>query len=288
MKVVFCGDREVSVAMARFIRGEGDEIVGLGLNLAPHATHAEQLLAAAAVDPGMVFYARSLSSPAALRRLSRKSPDLGVCCGYASILKPQLLELPRWGWVNLHRSYLPYNRGLDPLQWAMVEGTPAGVTLHRMTEGIDAGPIIAQVEVPVHPTDTGHTLGARADAAALGLLRDAWPRLRRGEVEGVAQDDDLATYHTVADCDRLRRLDLDATMPVRRVLDILRGYSGDGWSAVYYEAGGVRLSVHTQVHLGHAARRGEVGGAPRSTPAGSGEAAGNGSTPFPTRAGGQE
>lgn len=236
VRVLFGGDRMVSGRLVDLIRAEGGEIVGLGLN-SPPRPGGEEVRAAAGVDAGMVFYGKSFSSTVALRKFERARPHLGVCCGFAPILPASLLELPEWGWINVHRSYLPYNRGLDPLQWALVDGTPAGVTIHVMTEQVDAGPIISQSEMPTFPTDDFDALEERSDRLVLDLFRAAWPRLRAGDVTGTPQDEDLATYHTWADCKALRRLDLNATMKVRRLLDILRVYTGEGFSFVEFQLG---------------------------------------------------
>lgn len=236
VRVLFVGDRPVCAGLVEVIRAAGDEVVGLGLNSPPRPGGAH-VRAATGVDPDRVFYGRSFSGGIALRRFGALQPHLGVSCGFAPILPTSMLKLPQWGWVNVHRSYLPYNRGLDPLQWALVDGTPAGVSLHVMTEEVDAGPIIAQAEMPLKPTDDFDALEARADRLVQELFTSAWPRLRTGDLDGTPQDEDLATYHTWADCRALRQLDLQATMKVRRVVDILRAYSGDGWSFVEMRLG---------------------------------------------------
>ncbi|HET7488895.1 MAG TPA: formyltransferase family protein [Acidimicrobiales bacterium] len=236
VRVLFAGDRPVCTRLVEVIRAAGDEVVGVGLNNPPRLG-GETVRAAAGVDGGRVFFGRSFSSEVALRKFAGLEPHLGVSCGFAPILPTSMLKLPQWGWVNVHRSYLPYNRGLDPLQWAVVDGTPAGVSIHVMTEEVDAGPIIAQAEMPVLPTDDFDALEARSDRLVLDLFTEAWPRLRAGGVEGTPQDEDLATYHTWADCKGLRQLDLNATMKVRRVLDVLRVYSGADWSFVEFRLG---------------------------------------------------
>ena len=157
----------------------------------------------------------------------------------------------------MHRSFLPYNRGLDPLQWALVDGTPAGVTIHVMTERVDAGPIIVQQEMPLLPTDNFDTLEVRSDQLALELFQEAWPRLRDGDLRGVAQEEDLASYHSWEDCKALRRLDLNATMNVLRVLDIVRGYTGADFSFVEFQLGlnPFPYRVRAEVHPGLPAPR---------------------------------
>jgi methionyl-tRNA formyltransferase len=246
-RVVFCGDREVGARVAALVRASGAEIVAVGVNEPPHAVDPDAVVAAAGVDPSLVFYGRGIATEVARRKLAALGPDLGICCGFASIVPRRVLDLCRWGWVNAHRSYLPYNRGLNPLAWAVVDGTPAGVSLHVMTEAVDAGDVLAQAQMPVHLTDNATSLEARADALVYDLFEQAWPRLREGDLSGTPQDEDLASYHSVADCESLYRLDPDETMTVRRLLDILRTHSGDRGSAIDLRVGGMRYTAHLRI-----------------------------------------
>lgn len=235
--------------MIGFIRQHGSVIVGLGVNASLAASHSRQLEAAAGVDSSLVFRGRSFFDPVAVSRFSERPADLGISCGFASILPAPLLAVPRWGWVNVHRSYLPYNRGLLPLQWALIDRTPLGVSLHVMTEGVDSGPVIAQEELPTLPTDNADTVSRRADEAALRLFTAAWPRLRTGDLAGRPQNEELATHHSWAECEQLRRLDLNAPTTVRRLLDTLRALSGNRGSAAYFESCGIRFSVHAEITM---------------------------------------
>lgn len=246
-RVVFCGDRAVAVRLVAHVQANGGEVVALGVNAAPLATHADALLRSSEVADEAVFCGRELCTPAAADRLAASKPDLGVCCGFAHRLPAEVLAAPAWGWVNLHRGYLPYNRGVCTLQWALMDATPAGVSLHVMTEALDAGPVIARRRIPVLPTDDGHSLGLRADEAAFALFAECWPRLSAGSVEGVCQDHAQATAHTLADCVAARRLDLDASLPVRALLDRLRAYTGPGIPPAYFEQDGTRYAV--RVHI---------------------------------------
>lgn len=262
-KVLFCGDREVGARIVSHIVDQGGLVVGVGVN-SPPSPFSQVIVDASGVDPSLVYHGRSMASGVALRKLGAEAPDLGVSCGFAAILPPELLALPRWGWVNVHRSYLPYNRGLDPLQWAVIDGTPAGVSVHVMTDRIDAGPIVAQAEMPVLPTDDGDALEARADALAFDLFRGCWPRLRAGDLSGTPQDEDLATYHSLADCAALRHLDRAATMKVGRLLDILRCYSGSTYSAVDFGVGLLRTRFTVHTHIRIAGEPAGTGGSPTS------------------------
>src|SRR5690606_4616175 len=81
--------------------------------------------------------------------------DLVVSFGYRHIIKQHVLETSRRPCLNLHMSYLPYNRGAHPNCWSWMDGTPSGVTIHEIDSGLDTGPIVAQAHARID--DTGMT-----------------------------------------------------------------------------------------------------------------------------------
>lgn len=105
--------------------------------------------------------------------------DIAVSHNYGYILPVDVVEsVPV---VNLHISYLPWNRGAHPNYWAIKEGTPSGVTIHWMDAGIDTGPIIAQRKVPVREDDTLRTSYERLQREVFDLFRKFWPAIRAGD-----------------------------------------------------------------------------------------------------------
>lgn len=106
-----------------------------------------------------------------------------VSYGYRHILRPDVLALFPARSVNLHISYLPWNRGADPNLWSFVEGTPKGVTIHRIDEGVDTGDILVQELVPLdEEADTLATSYAKLQEAIQRLFQDNWERIRAGDL----------------------------------------------------------------------------------------------------------
>lgn len=120
--------------------------------------------------------------------------DLIVSHGYREVISPRVLATVRA--VNLHISYLPWNRGAHPNYWAAREGTPSGVTIHWMDEGIDTGPIIARLKVPFEPGDTLRTSYDRLQAKVTELFIFWWEGIKEG-VPGRPQDE--GTYHRASE-----------------------------------------------------------------------------------------
>jgi methionyl-tRNA formyltransferase len=122
---------------------------------------------------------------------------LAVSHGYRLILRADVLD--RIPTVNLHISYLPFNRGADPTLWSVLEDTPAGVTIHHMDEGVDTGDLIARRRIVFDDaSDTLATAYAKAQEAMAELFREQWPAISAGTAARTPQPPG-GSSHKVAD-----------------------------------------------------------------------------------------
>jgi len=122
--------------------------------------------------------------------------DMIVSFGYRHILKPAILSLIRRPILNIHISYLPWNRGADPNFWSWFDGTPKGVSIHYVDSGIDTGPILAQSEVVFGDPqkETLATTYQKLLARAAVLLRENWEAIRENSI--VAKQQHGGSFHT--------------------------------------------------------------------------------------------
>ena len=130
------------------------------------------------VEP--VVAALRSDEPLTVERIDELDPVIAVIHGYRLILRrPVLGRLPDRV-VNLHIGYLPYNRGADPNLWSALDGTPAGVSIHYVDEGVDTGDLIAQRRLSFGDEETLAGSYAKLQAAMLELFREQWPAIRAG------------------------------------------------------------------------------------------------------------
>lgn len=121
--------------------------------------------------------------------------DLGVVVAYGRILKPEILELPRNGLLNVHFSLLPRWRGAAPVERALMAGDPmTGVTIIKIDEGLDTGPVLTAQAVDIAEGENGGALTTRLALLGARLVADVIPGYLAGEVEPVAQTDDGVEY----------------------------------------------------------------------------------------------
>jgi methionyl-tRNA formyltransferase len=174
-------------------------------------------------------------------------PDLLISAGFRHIIPDDILSIPKEGAINLHPSYLPYNRGANPNVWSIIEDAPAGVSVHYMTPDLDAGPIIGRRKVSVKPDDDGRSLYRRLEHAQIDLFKSVWPDIKDGSVETVEQTEDNVTSHKKRDFSDLFEIDLDEKQQAGDLIDRLRALTFPPYNNAYFEKNGQRYYVEVEI-----------------------------------------
>lgn len=245
MRLLFCGTPDFAAVILGAVAGGPHEVAGLvsrpaqprGRGLALEDPPAVAVARAAGIP---VFQEPKLHAPETLDRLRALGPDLIVTAAFGRILRRSLLDLaPRGAW-NVHASLLPRHRGASPVAASILCGDAwTGVTLFRLDEGVDTGPILDQVMVPVGPEETGGTLTECLARLGGELLRQALDREERGELHPRPQPAWGATY-----APRLTKEDgrIDWNRPVEQVERVIRALTP--WPGAFTFVEGKRLRVH--------------------------------------------
>jgi methionyl-tRNA formyltransferase len=127
--------------------------------------------------------------------LSSLKPDICVVVAYGKILPREILDLPKHGFINIHASLLPKYRGAAPIQWALLKGEKeTGISIFKLVEALDAGPVLARKIVPVADDDNAESLTKKLFAAAGPLLTKVLREIATGKVKYVPQDNAAATF----------------------------------------------------------------------------------------------
>jgi methionyl-tRNA formyltransferase len=208
---------------------------GRGQKLTPGAVR--QCADAASIP---VVQPDTLRDPEIRRQLEALEWDLGVVAAYGRLLPSWLLALPRLGLINVHASLLPRYRGASPMHHAVMHGDPVtGVTIMRVVQALDAGAMLATVEVPIGPSDTTADIEPRLATAGAALLVATVTRLADGPVDELAQDETAATY-----APRIRKEDglIDWTRPAQAIHNQIRGLTP--WPRAFTSGPRGRLILH--------------------------------------------
>jgi methionyl-tRNA formyltransferase len=187
-----------------------------------------------------VIQPRRLREPEAMAQIQNWRPEAIVVAAFGQILRPDVLNLPRFGCINVHASLLPRWRGAAPIQAALLNGdAETGITIMKMDPGIDTGPVINQRSIPVQPDDTAGTLSERLAQLGADLLADTLPAYIDGRLTARPQPEDGATYAPM-----LKKEEglLDFEQPAEALARKVRAYNP--WPGAFTLWQGENLKIH--------------------------------------------
>lgn len=200
MRIVFWGTPDFALPSLHALLGEGHDVVAAvtqpdrpaGRGNAVRMPAVKQVAEAEGIP---VLQPEKPRGPEFMAALAAFEPELSVVVAYGQILKMDVLDAPALGSVNVHASLLPELRGAAPINWAIARGHEfTGVTIMRMSERMDAGPILMQVAEPIGPEETASELTGRLSEIGAEVLIEALALLEAGELEAIDQDDGRATF----------------------------------------------------------------------------------------------
>lgn len=226
MKIGYLGDGPWSHRAFERIRAHADwEIVFIGARFVSPDPH---LRAAAQTLEVPFFTPEKINDPSVLDQFRALKPDVIVSMSYDQIMRRALIDLAPRGLINVHAGALPFYRGRNVLNWALINGESRfGVTCHYVDEGIDTGDIIVQRFFPIGPDDDYGDVLRAAYPACADVLEEALERIASGDAPRIPQ----ATIHPVGFyCGRRGAGDerIDWRWPAKRLHDFIRGVALPG------------------------------------------------------------
>ena len=248
MKIIFMGTPDFAVPTLKKLYDSGYEVQavftqpdkpkGRGYKLVPPPVKE---LALAHQIP--VFQPQKMRDGQALEILQQLQPELIAVVAYGKLLPKEILELPKYGCINVHGSLLPKYRGAGPIQWSIIDGEKTtGVTTMYMGEGLDTGDMILKKETPIGENETYGELHDRLAVIGAQALVETVDLLEQGKAPREKQDDALSCYAPMLD---KKIAKLDFAQPATKLHDLIRGLSP--WPVAHTTFEGKLLKVHRAV-----------------------------------------
>lgn len=245
LKVVFMGTPEFSVPCLKSIIEAGHDVCmvftqpdkpkGRGYVLTPPPVKVE------ALKNGI-----SVLQPAKMRDnevisvLKSLNPDVIVVVAYGKILPKEILDLPRYGCINVHASLLPKYRGAAPIQWSIINGEKeTGITTMYMDEGLDTGDMLLKETVKIDDFETSGELHDKLSKVGASLLVKTLKKLERGNLIRLKQDDAIASYSPMIKKDMAK---IDFSKTAKDIHNLVRGLNP--WPIAYTTLRGKMLKIH--------------------------------------------
>lgn len=142
-----------------------------------------------------IFQPKKIKESEAVEYLKSLEAELFVVAAFGQILSKEILEMPKYGCINIHGSLLPKYRGAAPIQWAILNGEKeTGITIMQMNEGLDTGDMLTKCIVPIENEDTGESLFDKMAASGAKLLLETLPLIEEGKITPVKQEEKDSSY----------------------------------------------------------------------------------------------
>lgn len=199
MRIIFMGTPDFAVPSLEalltkhevvLVVTQPDKPKGRGKKMVPTPVKA------CALEHGIpVLQPEKVKEPEFVEQLRSYEPDLIAVTAFGQILSEPILEMPKYGCINVHGSLLPKYRGAAPMQWSIIDGEKVtGITTMYMAKGLDSGDMLLKAEVEITDEDTFATIHDKMAVTGANLLLDTLDQLEAGTLERIPQDHDAATY----------------------------------------------------------------------------------------------
>lgn len=245
MKVVYMGTPDFAVYALESIVKAGHEVQAV-ITQPDKAKGRSKALVPTPVKAKAMEYNIPVYQPEKLREeenvklLVDINPDIIVVAAYGQILPESILNIPKYGCINIHASLLPKYRGAAPIEWSIIDGEKVtGVTTMYMEKGLDTGDMIEKVEIPIESDDTGETLHDKLAEAGAKLIISTMEKLEAGTATKTKQNNEDSCYASMLNKDMGN---IDFTKSATEIERLIRGLIP--WPCAYTKIDGKGVKIY--------------------------------------------
>lgn len=250
MRIFLFANNIVGLKVCKFLKRQKEDIIGLGIHEKEKQKFTSEIIKSSGLPRKLIFKAGSLRDKETVEKIRKLKPDIMILAFWGYIIKPELFKIAPLGAINFHPGYLPYNRGVNPNVWPIIENTPAGVTIHYIDEGTDTGDIIARKKVSLTSVDTAETIDIKTTREVFNLFVEKWPLIKAKKNNRIAQKKlGRHTFHKIRDLESLDKIDLNRDYKAKDLINFLRSRTySDRYYAHYFDKG---RKVYIRVNLSY-------------------------------------
>lgn len=245
IKIIFIGTADIGAPLLKTLTDDNRFSVSLVITQTDKPAGRKMELQASpiklkAVDLALdVFQPDNINTKESVERIKKLKPDMIVLMAYGQILKKELLEIPEFGCINIHASILPKHRGASPVQQSLLHGdTETGISIMKMAEKMDAGPVYATSKIPITDEDNAVTLMSKLADLTAKQTPEVLSEIVEDGLKPEHQDHEKATY-----CQKIHKSDgnIDWKEPADTISAKIRAFAGWPGTHTFWE--GKRIKI---------------------------------------------
>lgn len=244
MKIVFMGTPDFAVGALEALIGAGHEITAVVTQPDKAKGRSGQLQAPPVKECAgkygiPVMQPRRIKTPEAIEELKKYEADVYIVAAFGQLLSQEILDIPKFGCLNIHASLLPKYRGASPIQHVIIDGErETGITIMQMNAGLDTGDMLYKKRIDIADDDTYESLHDKLEVLGGEAITEALPLLEVGKLIPEKQDDSLSCYAPLIE---KRMGHLDFARDARTLESLIRGVTP--WPSAYTSYHGKQLKI---------------------------------------------
>lgn len=251
IKFAFAGDRDIAVWVLKYILNQGFKPEALLVPELNKASHGDELIELCSfLAQECKFIGKQFREKKSINYFNNLNLGYIISIHFPYIIPSEVLSIPKFGILNLHPAYLPYNRGWHTPSWAILEDTPIGATLHFMEEELDSGDIVFQESLKVLPEDTAHSLYMRLKKLEYEVFKKSWPLLISKNYKRKKQCLNEGTSHKKKDLfiPEIQEIDMNKTAKSEDIIKQLKALTTNDISeAAYFIKNGKKYRIQIKI-----------------------------------------
>ncbi len=226
MRVIFMGTPDFAVPVLKALKEAGHDVVLVVSQPDRQKGRGKKVLYTPVKECALeydlpVYQPEKIKAEGVYEELASYQPDVMVVAAFGQILPKKVLELPKYGCINVHASLLPKYRGAAPIQWAVINGEEySGVSIMQMAEGLDTGDVILQEKLKIAEDETGESLFDKLSILGGKACVEALKQLEDGSATFTSQDHASSSYAKMLKKDMGR---IDFGKDAREIERLIRG-----------------------------------------------------------------
>ena len=208
--------------------------------------YSEKVCSVLGIDAERVFYGKAVSSSSEhIDWIKEQDVDFVITVYWPWLLGNEYLAAIKDS-VNFHPALLPVNRGWYPHVHSLIDQSPAGVTLHKISEGADEGDVWIQKEINIALNETAKDIYLRLQSDIVNLFVENWEKISLGQISPVKQDESTAIYHSKNELNSLDKIEFDR-LNARQLFNLLRARSFGHRGFSYFEIDGQKYYLNLRI-----------------------------------------
>lgn len=244
MKIIFMGTPEFSVGALESIIQAGHQVLLVVTQPDKPKGRGKEMQMTPVKECALkydipVFQPVKVKTPEAVDKLREYDADVFVVAAFGQFLSEEILNMPKYGCINIHASLLPRYRGAGPIQRVILNGEKeTGITIMQMDKGIDTGDMLLQSRIKIDEKETGDSLHDKLAAEGARLIVEALPKIETGELTAVKQNDEESCYAKMLQKSMGR---IDWSMSAEEIERMVRAFNS--WPGTYTSYNGKTLKI---------------------------------------------